>query len=410
MSVRYSAANVVLETPQRALRTTLRVENRSGAAWTREKGFAIGYQIFDPDSHIFIEEGAWRSLDADVEPGESTSVDLSIHLPREKGRYYVYVSPVEEPGGWYYARGAPFLLIEAEVEGGVPRLVASRITTLAAMRFRKLHVQLRRTFTSPLESIWRNRSLIRSMVRRDVLGRYRGSFGGAFWTVLNPLLLMTTYYFVFGVVLQARFGNDPSRAGFVLYFLAGMLPWLAFSEPAGRSPYVILEHRNFVKKLLFPIETLPVVQTIAGLVTEAFALGIFIAFLFFSRGAVPASVLWLPVLLLAQLMFTLGISWFLAALGAFVRDLGQIMGFLLTLWFFLTPICYPEASLIPSGAIKILSKNPLFVLVRGYRDIFLEGRAPAWGSMWKLYLVSALVFWLGYAWFHKLRKTFADII
>jgi len=410
VSVRYSAANVVLEAPERALRTTLRLENRSGATWERGKGFAVGYQVFDPDSHIFIEEGAWQSLDADVEPGESASVDLNIHLPCEKGRYYVYVSPVEEPGGWYYARGAPFLLIEAEVEGGVPRLVSNRITTLAAMRFRKLHVQLRRAFTSPLESIWRNRGLIRSMVRRDVLGRYRGSFGGAFWTVLNPLLLMTTYYFVFGVVLQARFGNDPSRAGFVLYFLAGMLPWLAFSEPAGRSPYVILEHRTFVKKLLFPIETLPVVQVIAGLVTEAFALGIFIAFLFFARGAVPVSVLWLPVLLLAQLMFTLGISWFLAALGAFVRDLGQIMGFLLTLWFFLTPICYPEASLMPSGAIKILSKNPLFVLVRGYRDIFLEGHAPAWGSVWKLYLVSALVFWLGYAWFHKLRKTFADII
>ena len=119
--------------------------------------------------------------------------------------------------------------------------------------------------------------------------------------------------------------------------------------------------------------------------------------------------LWLPVLILPQLLFTLGVSWFLAALGAFVRDLGQINGFLLTLWFFLTPICYPEASLSAEGA-WILSKNPIFVLVRGYRDIFLEGRAPAWGPLWKLYVVSIVVFLLGHAWFYKLRKTFADII
>jgi lipopolysaccharide transport system permease protein len=400
---------VALGSPEGVMCASLRIENRSGAPWLRAKGFAIGYQIFDPDSHIFIEEGAWRSLDADVEPGESATTELSIRLPRETGRYYVYVSPVEESRGWYYASGAPFLLIEAEVKAGVARLVRSKVTTLGAMRLRKLHLSLGRAFTNPFASIWNNRGLIRSMVRRDVLGRYRGSFGGVLWTVLNPLLLMTTYYFVFGVVLQARFGNDPSRSGFVLYFLAGMLPWLAFSEPAGRSPYVILDHRSFVKKLLFPIETLPVVQVIAGLVTEAFALGVFIVGLLLARGAVPVSVLWLPVLIVPQLMLTLGISWFLAALGAFVRDLGQINGFLLTLWFFLTPICYPETSL-PDWGVAILAKNPLFVLVRGYRDIFLEGYAPSWGAMWKLYLVAGAVFFLGHAWFYKLRKTFADIV
>lgn len=409
MSVRYSTATVELDTRDGALRASLRLVNRSGAPWLRAEGFAVGYQVFDPDSQLFIEDGVWQPLDADVAPGESAATELSIRLPREKGRYYVYVSPVEESRGWHYARGAPFLLIEAEVDGGVARLVRSKVTTLRAMRFRKLHVSLGRLFTNPLASIWNNRGLIRSMVRRDVLGRYRGSFGGAFWTVLNPLLLMATYYYVFGVVLKARVGNDPSRSGFVLYFLAGMLPWLAFSETAGRSPYVILDHRNFVKKLLFPIETLPVVQVIAGLVTETFAFGIFLLGLFLARGAVPPSVLWLPVLVLPQLLFTLGISWFLAALGAFVRDLGQINGFLLTLWFFLTPICYPEASLPAEGA-SILAKNPIFVLVRGYRDIFLEGRAPAWGPLWKLYVVSIVVFLLGHAWFHKLRKTFADII
>src|SRR5579862_5126361 len=109
-----------------------------------------------------------------------------------------------------------------------------------------------------MASIWRNRRLIASMVRRDMLARYRGSFAGAMWTFLSPLLLMATYCFVFGFVLHARLGNDASATGFVLYFLAGMLPWLAFSEAVGRAPYVIWEHRTFVKKVVFPVETLPV--------------------------------------------------------------------------------------------------------------------------------------------------------
>jgi len=216
------------------------------------------------------------------------------------------------------------------------------------------------------------------MVARDILGRYRGSFGGMFWTVLNPLLLMVTYFFVFGIVLRTRFTHDPSRSGFVLYFLAGMVPWLAFSEAA-------------------------------GLVTEVFALGIFAIGLLAARGAVPLSVLWLPVLVIPQLLLTLGLCWFLAALGVYVRDLGQVNGFLLTLWFFLTPICYPVESL-PAAAMPVLSKNPLFVLVTAYRAIFLERQPPAFHSMWKLWVVSALLCLVGHAWFYKLKKNFADVI
>ena len=128
------------------------------------------------------------------------------------------------------------------------------------------------------------------MVRRDILSRYRGSFGGTLWTFLNPLLLMATYFFVFGVVLHTRFGSDTTRTGFVLYFLAGMLPWLAFSEAVGRSPNVILEYRTFVKKIVFPLETLPINLVISGAVTEAIGLVIFIIGLFAVRGSVPASV------------------------------------------------------------------------------------------------------------------------
>ena len=161
---------------------------------------------------------------------------------------------------------------------------------------------------------------------------------------------MLTYFFVFGVVLRDRFDPHATWSSFALYFLAGMLPWLAFSEAAGRAPGVMLEHRNFVKKLVFAVETLPVNLVVAGLITELFAIVLFCVFLLAINHELPGALLWLPVLLIPQILFTAGVCWFLAALGVFVRDLGQIIGFLLTLWFFLTPICYPENKLPPAAA------------------------------------------------------------
>ncbi|MDQ2948962.1 MAG: ABC transporter permease, partial [Acidobacteriota bacterium] len=342
-------------------------------------------------------------------PGESVPVEVTIEFPPEMGTYRIFLSPVDQDAGWAYHKGEPFILVDADVTDGHVRVTRTEITTKRALRLQSLRRAIPKGFTYPFLTLFRHHRLIRSLARRDILARYRGSLGDVLWTFLNPLLLMSTYIFVFGVVLHARFGGDRSSTGFALYFLAGMLPWLAFSEPAGRAPYVIFEHRNFVKKLIFPLETLPVNQVVAGLVTEFFALSVFLMLLVVLRGSLPITVLWLPVLIVPQVCFTLGVCWFLAGLGVFFRDLGQIMGFGLTLWFFLTPICYPETSLPPSAAI-ILRANPLYALVRGYRAIFLEGQAPSFGSMTKFWLISIVVFLLGHAWFHKLRKTFADVI
>ncbi|MGD0201502.1 MAG: ABC transporter permease [Bryobacteraceae bacterium] len=402
-------AEVRIDEQSLTARVRLRLVNTSEAIWSAEEGYAASYQVFDAESDILVKDGPRVPLPGPLAPGESCQVDVSVEFPSEPGRYRAYVSPIQEHVSWFYERGAPFLVLEVEVERGRPRLTRSSMATLAALRRRKLLRALGRAFKYPLTGVWRNRSLIRSMVRRDIVGRYRGSFGGLFWTVLNPLLLMATYFFVFGIVLRARFHGDPSRAGFVLYFLCGMLPWLAFSEAAGRAPFVMLEHRNFVKKLVFPLETLPVNLVAAGLVTELFALGIFLVFLLATRGAVPLAVLWLPAWVVPQVLFTAGVVWFLAALGVYVRDLGQVNGFLLTLWFFLTPICYPVESL-PREALAVLSKNPFFVLVHAYRQMFLEGRAPAPGALWKFWALSLVVFFLGHACFYKLRKNFADVI
>jgi lipopolysaccharide transport system permease protein len=244
-----------------------------------------------------------------------------------------------------------------------------------------------------------------SMVRRDILARYRSSFGGSLWTILNPLLLMTTYYLVFGRVLKTKFEGG----SYVLYFLAGILPWLAFSEAVGRAPTIMLEYRSFVKKLVFPLETLPMNLVIAGAVTEAIGLVIFTLGLLYSRHALPLSVLWLPALIVPQLLFTVGLCWFLAALGVFLRDLGQILGFILTAWFFLTPICYPESQL--TGAMRTVQAfNPIFVLVHGYRTVFLDQRAPDAIPLIGLWIGALALAILGHAFFHKLRRSFADVI
>jgi lipopolysaccharide transport system permease protein len=260
-----------------------------------------------------------------------------------------------------------------------------------------------------IDRFWPHRGLTLSLVRRDLEARYRGSFGGGLWTLLNPLLLMLTYYFVFGVVLESRFPGDPTREGFVLYFLAGMLPWLAISEALGRSPALILEHGNLIKKLVFPSEVLPVVRTLAALVSEAVAIVLFLVFLIALQRPIPLSALWLPALLIPQILMTTGLSFALAATGAFLRDLAQVMGFLLTLWFFLTPICYPESAL-PVALKPILGNNPLYWLVRGYRAVLLEGSAPDWRHLLLLWSTSLVLFIAGKRWFHKLKPGFADVI
>jgi lipopolysaccharide transport system permease protein len=313
--------NAAFESPDVRLRGPLDVEarfnlrNTSSDSWRPGEGFAAGFHIYDSDSGTLVVDGERQAPPADVAPGASVPVDLHFALPPESGRYDVFISPMREDVCWFYTRGWPFLRVQAIVEDGRARLERVRVVTLRTIRRENLLRAVGRAFTLPIATIVRNRSLIRTMVRRDILGRYRGSFGGVYWTILNPLLLMLTYYFVFGMVLQARFGNDPSRAGFALYFLAGMLPWLPFSEAAGRAPTVMMEHRNFVKKLVFAVETLPVNLVVSGLVTEVFALLLFTIGVFLARGRVPASVVWLPVLLVPQVLFAAGVCWFLGRAG-----------------------------------------------------------------------------------------------
>ncbi|MCZ2076780.1 MAG: ABC transporter permease [Bryobacteraceae bacterium] len=409
MSAGYVPLKVEGAAEEGVIALSCRLENQSAQQWKPSDGLALGWQVYDPESSLFIQEGEWIPLKENIPPGGYTDFAFRLQIPPYPGTYRIYVS-LRSPAGWFFARGLPMLVVDARVDDfGRVYPERTRITTLRRLRLLNVPDSLRRIAQRFVSVLWGNRALISSMVKRDLQARYRGSFGDVLWTVLNPVLLMATYFFVFGVVLQARFANDPSSAGFALYFLAGMLPWLAFAEAVGRAPASMLEHRNFIKKLLFPVDIVPVTQTLAALITEAFAVLIFIGFVLLTRGSIPVTACWFPAILIPQVLFTLGAAWFFSALGVFVRDLGQIMGYVLTLWFFLTPICYPETQ-IPAGAMGILGKNPIYTLVRSYRAIFLENQAPAFASTWKLWLLSVLVCAFGFVWFQKLRKTFADVI
>lgn len=413
MAVRVSAEfrNPEVRLEDSVLSIRCDVTNRTQNDWRAEDSWAAGYHLFDEPTGTLVVDGARTPVDMAV--GESRRVEMKVALPPEPGDYNIYVSMLREHVAWLYEEGWPFLLIDVSVDdAGTARILSWRIANKRAVARRKASRSFRRAFTLPIVSIWRNRNLIRTLVRRDLLGRYRGSFGGAFWSVLNPLLLMLTYFFVFGLVLKTPFRSDPSPAGYAIYFLAGMLPWLAFSEAVGRAPFVLVEHRGFIKKLVFPVETLPVNLVASGLVTEFFGVLIFAAGLFIVRGRVPLTVLYLPALLLPQILLTAGICWFLAALAVFVRDLAQINGYLLTVWFFLTPICYDERNLdsLPRATRGLLTKNPIYALVQGYRTILLESKAPSFESLAWLLAMSIAVFLFGHAWFYKLRKSFADLI
>lgn len=385
------------------------IPNRTGSAWSAASGDALGYRIYDAATETLLVEGPRRPLRGAVAAGGKLDVDLQIDLPRAAGAYRIHVSPVRNDAQWMSERGNRFLLAEAEVTDAGAVAGAARTTSLRRLAWMRLLRSFARAFHYPLRTIVEHRSLIRSLVRRDVAGRYRGSYGGLFWTVIHPLLLMLTYWFVFDIVLRTRFGGDDRPGNFVLYFLAGMLPWLAFSEAVGRSAGTVLEHAAFVRKLVFPVEILPVNLVFAGLFSQFFGVLIFLAGMAAFGETPPLTAGYLPLLLVPQVLLTMGLCWFFAALGVIFRDLGQIIGFLLTVWFFITPICYPESSL-PENLMGVYALNPLFVLVRGYRAILLEGAPPAWQPLAWLTLGSAMVFVAGFAWFYKLKRSFADLV
>jgi len=401
MSARYEEPRVEIGANGR-LTVSVRVVNDSLLHW-REA--VLGWQVTEAAGRRYLEDGPAAKLPAEMAPGDSSECVLNGALPSVAGRYRLFVAPLVPGLGWLHTKGGRAFVLDIEIGEGTAALLRSRESTMGGLARRDALGDPRKM----MDLLWENRRLAWSLAKRDLAARFRGSIGDALWTVVHPLLLMLTYLFVFGVVLRARFAGDPSTAGFALYFLAGMIPWLALSEVVGRAPGALVEHRHFVKKLVFPVELLNVSHALSALVTQVVGVAILCLILVAVRGSVPATALLLPLLIVPQLLLAVGASWILSALGVFLRDLGQIIGFLLTLLFFLTPICYPEESL-PEEIAWYFRRNPVYLIVRGWRALLLQGELPPLRIVVALYVAALVVAFAGAHIYRKLRPTFADVL
>jgi len=261
-----------------------------------------------------------------------------------------------------------------------------------------------------LISFWRHRQLILSLIRREVVGRYRGSFLGILWSFFNPVFMLAVYTFVFSVVFKARWGEaGESKALFALVLFAGLLIFNLFAECINRAPVLILSNVNFVKKVVFPLEVLPWVVFGAALFHAAISLVVWLFFSFVVLGLPHSTILLFPLILIPLTGFIMGLSWLLASFGVYLRDVSQLVVIITTTLMFLTPIFYPITA-IPKKYHIFIYSNPLALIIEQARGLLIFGVPFNWLSFSVLTIFSLFFSWVGFAVFQKTRKGFADVL
>lgn len=267
------------------------------------------------------------------------------------------------------------------------------------------------TLIALFNSLWRNRQLIIQMTRREVVGRYRGSIMGLAWSFFNPILMLVVYTFVFSVVFKAKWGGggEQSQAGFAIVLFVGMIVHGLFAEMVNRAPGMILANVNYVKKVVFPLEILPVVGLGAALFHSLISLGVLLAAILLTNGSLAWTAVFFPLVILPLLVATLGVAWFLVSIGVFVRDVGQITGMLTTVLMFISPVFY-SVSALPERFQFWLMLNPLTFMIEQSRAVMIFGKLPDWTGLGIYTIASLVIAWSGFWWFQKTRKGFADVL
>lgn len=261
-----------------------------------------------------------------------------------------------------------------------------------------------------IASLWRNRGLINASAKREVLGRYRGSVFGLLWSFFNPLFMLAVYTFVFSEIFKARWsGGSESKTEFALVLFAGLIVFNLFAECINRAPSLILSNPNYVKKVVFPLEILPFVGLLAALYHAMISVGVWLMAYLALFGMPQTTVLLLPLIIVPFALFIMGLSWALASLGVFLRDVSQFIGVVVTTLMFMSPIFYP-ASALPETFRHILYLNPLSPVIEMTREVLYWGRQPDFALLGIYWLATVLIAWLGFAWFQKTRKGFADVL
>ncbi|CAH1192925.1 Transport permease protein [Candidatus Nitrotoga sp. BS] len=262
-----------------------------------------------------------------------------------------------------------------------------------------------------VRSLWSNRQLIAQMTKREVVGRYKGSAMGLAWSFFNPVFMLTVYTFVFSVIFKSRWavGNEESKTQFAVVLFVGMIVHGLFAEVLNRVPSLILSNVNYVKKVVFPLEVLPVIAMGAALFHSFISLCVLLVAFALFNGYLHWTAVLVPFVLLPIVILTLGLAWVLASLGVFLRDVGQTIGIVTSVMLFLSPIFYPVTAL-PEEFRPWIMANPLTFIIEQAREVLIWGRLPDWAGLGVYTLAATVVAWVGYAWFQKTRKGFADVL
>lgn len=269
----------------------------------------------------------------------------------------------------------------------------------------------RTSILAAMSGLWRDRDLVWQLTLREILGRYRGSGLGVAWSFLNPVLMLAVYTFVFSVVFNAKWGRDvhETRVDFALILFVGMIVYAFFAECVNRAPSLILANVNYVKKVVFPLEVLPVVSLNAAIFHAAVSVAVWAIARVLSGGVLHWTALLLPLIFMPLLLGTLGVSWMLAALGVYVRDIGQSIGIATTVLMFLSPMFFPRDA-IPAEFRLIVDLNPLTWFMERARDVLIWGRVPGWPDLAVQFVGAVLVAQAGFWWFQRTRRGFADVL
>jgi lipopolysaccharide transport system permease protein len=261
--------------------------------------------------------------------------------------------------------------------------------------------------------LWQHRELICQLTRRQALQRYRGSYLGLLWSLITPLALLLVYTVAFSVILKVHWGRGQQAAGghanYALMLLAGFVAFNFFSESVLGAPQSVVGNPNLVKRVVFPLETLPLQIVGVALVNSLLSLLVLLAGVLAVQGYIPWTIVFLPLIYVPLILMSAGFTWFFAALSVFLRDVGHLLAVAMQMLFFVTPIIYP-ASAVPESLRPVLWMNPLSFIVNHFRRVIILGQIPDWRRFGLDIALALMICAMGHAWFMKSRRAFADVV
>ncbi len=264
------------------------------------------------------------------------------------------------------------------------------------------------------EKLWVNFDLLRTLVRRDLEARYKGSVLGNLWPLLNQLSQLLIYTYVFSTVLKVKLttlkGLPANDFTFGLWLFAGLLPWIAFTGGLMQSANSVLGQPNLVKKVVFPLALLPLVPVLSTFIESSFGLMALIFFVAVNSHTLHSTLALLPLVWLTQLLLTAGLGYLAAGLTVFLRDIPQTLGVILNIWFYATPLVYPASAIPEQWRSLVFWLNPIAAIAEVYRDIVLVGEVEHWGEWGVACAIAAIVFCFGFSVYKRLRPAFADVL